>query len=193
MATVTKGLKGGPELVAFLGAFPAKLEKAAIRAGLTAAAAPIRDQARANARKQSGKMARAIKTGSARKNQDGSFSVSIRLKGPHGFLGLFHEYGVKAHLIRVSDADRPTYKTKSGVVKKQTIRFVDQQVKRGSLVIGRDFVGPVVMHPGHSAHPFMRPALQMKADEAVQAFGERVRSYLHGKSGFTAPTMSLAA
>jgi len=29
-------------------------------------------------------------------------------------------------------------------------------VKRGSLKIGENFVGPTVMHPGHAAKPFPR-------------------------------------
>jgi hypothetical protein len=44
-------------------------------------------------------------------------------------------------------------------------------VKRGSLTIGGNFVGPVVMHPGHAAKPFLRPALDQKAEEAVNAMG----------------------
>ena len=55
-------LKGGPELLQFIEAFPAKLQKGAVRAGLTAAAKPIRDQARANIRKKSGATAKASKS-----------------------------------------------------------------------------------------------------------------------------------
>jgi len=33
----------------------------------------------------------------------------------------------------------------------------------------------------------MRPALDTKADDAVKAFADRIRSYLEGKTGFAAP------
>lgn len=188
---MTIALKGGPQLAEFLAAFPQRLQTGAVRAGLVAAAKPIRDQARVLAPKKTGAMARSIKTGSPRKNENGTFSISIRLKGQNSYLGLFHEYGVAAHIVNVSDADRPTYTTRSGVVRQRSIRFIDQQVKRGSLKIGQNFVGPVVMHPGHGARPFMRPALDAKAQEAIVAFGARIREYLSGKTGFTGPTLEL--
>ena len=34
-----------------------------------------------------------------------------------------------------------------------------------------NFVGAVVMHPGHAAKPFLRSALDQKAEEAVGAMG----------------------
>ena len=48
---------------------------------------------------------------------------------------------------------------------------MNKMLKRGSLKIGENFVGPVVMHPGHAAKPFLRPALDQKAEEAVNAMG----------------------
>jgi hypothetical protein len=55
--------------------------------------------------------------------------------------------------------------------RKVSIGSINKMVKRGSLKIGEHFVGSVVMHPGHSAKPFLRPALDQKAEEAVNAMG----------------------
>lgn len=204
----TQALKGGPELLAFLGAFPAKLQKGAVRAGVTAAAKPIRDKARANVRKRSGKTAKAIKTSSSRVNQDGTISVKIQLKGEHSFIGLFLEYGVAPHLITPGDSDL-TVKALNKRAKKGGIRKRDNGLvevggytartytnkageETGAMVIDRKFIRGAVLHPGFTPKPFLRPALDTEADEAINEFGKRIRSYLSAKSGFTAPLIETA-
>lgn len=176
-------VSGLKELDAYLSALPANMQKQAYRQALTAAAKPIRDEARLLAPKQSGKMAKSIKTGSPRQNQDGTFSVTIRLAGEHAFLGLFHEYGVAPHFISAGD---------SGV----SARLLTRSARRGgvmgdterqALKIGDNYISGEVFHPGHRAQPFMRPALDTRADDAVKAFAGKIRSYLEGKTGFVAP------
>lgn len=174
------------ELDRFLSAFPKNMQKGAYRAGLTAAARPIRDEARLRAPKQTGKMAKAIKTGSARQNPDGTFSVSIRLDGEHSFLGLFHEYGVAPHLIARTGKGEGRVAVRKAAVGEGTIQG-------GVMKIGDDFVSGIISHPGHAARPFMRPALDAKADEAIKAFGDKIRAYMEGKAGFVAPMMDEAA
>lgn len=180
-------VKGLAELDRYLSALPKNMQKGAYRAGLVAAARPIRDEARLLAPKETGKMAKAIKTGAARQNPDGTFSITIRLDGEHSYLGLFQEYGVAAHLIKVAEDIKPTKTKKDGRVVPLSIGKINRMVDVGSLVIGENFVGPMVHHPGHAAHPFMRPALDAKADEAVKAFAGRIRDYIEGKTGFAAP------
>jgi HK97 gp10 family phage protein len=182
-------LKGGSELSAFLLAFPSRLQKNALRAGARAAAKPIRDEARLRAAKRSGKMAKAIKTGSPRINQDGSVSVRIRLQGEHAFLGVFIEYGVAPHLISAQEQEMPFRVKRDGRREAYSMKLVNRMVKEGSLVIGEKFVGPTVMHPGHAAQPFMRPALDLKQKEAVNAFGLKIREFMKSKTGFTAPLL----
>lgn len=175
-------VKGLRELDNYLSHLPRNLQKGAYRAGLVAAAAVIRDEARLRAPKRTGRMAKSIKTGSARQNQDGTFSVSVRLQGPHDFLGVFHEYGVAPHFISPGD---------SGVSARLTTRRANEDglssdVETGALKIGDNFISGGVMHPGHGAHPFMRPALDTKANEAVMAFRDRIVGYLEKKTGFNA-------
>jgi HK97 gp10 family phage protein len=180
-------VKGVKELDFYLSSLPEQLQNNAYRAGLTAAAAVVRKEARVRARKRSGKMAKAIKSGSPRRNQDGSYSIAVRLVGEHAFLGLFHEYGVDPHLITVQEDEKPTKLKKDGRKQVLPMKAINNQVRSGSLVIGTNFVGPVVSHPGHSAHPFLRPALDEKAEEAVQAFASRIRLWFGDKTGAPLP------
>lgn len=176
-------VSGLKELDAYLSALPKNMQKGAYRAGLVAAAAVVRDEARLRAPKKTGAMAKSIKTGSARQNQDGTFSVQVRLDGPHAFLGVFHEFGVRPHFIDAGD---------SGVsarilTRKARAGEVTGDVERQALKIGENYITGGVMHPGHAAQPFMRPALDAKADEAVKAFAGRIRAFIEGKTGFAAP------
>lgn len=179
---MTIPLRGGKELDEFLTLFPVRLQKGAVRAGLTAAARPVRDQARQNVAKESGKTAKAIKTGSSRVHEDGTVRITVRLKGEHSHLGHWLEYGVLPHIIDPGD---------SGV----SARLLTRRARNGGieerehnlLKIGNSFIGGAVMHPGFAAMPFLRPALDMRADDAINAFGQRVNSYLSSKAGFTAP------
>lgn len=177
-AVPVKGLK---ELDMFLSALPKNMQTGAYRAALTAAARPIRDEARLRAPRKTGVMAKGIRTGSARRNADGTFSVSVSVGGPHGYLGLFHEYGTSPHYIIAGGAG-------------MSARMLTRSARNGGstgldevLVINGKYVTGEVLHPGARPQPFMRPALDIRADEAVAAFAARIRAYLEGKTGFAAP------
>lgn len=174
---------GLADLDRYLSMLPGNLQKGAYRAGLTAAAKPVRDEARLRAHKKSGKMARAIKTGSPRQNQDGSFSVMISLKGEHAFIGFFEEYGVAPHLIAPKAKGLGPAGLKAAASSGAKVG--------GVMKIGDEFVSGIIHHPGHAAHPFLRPALDVKAEEAVLAFAARIRDYIEGKTGFAAPVDDL--
>lgn len=168
-------VKGLAELDKYLSHFPRNLQTGAYRAGLTAAARVIRDEARLRAPKRTGQMARSIKSGSARRNQDGSFSISVRLQGPHAFIGVFHEYGVQPHYITAGESNL-------------SARKLTQKVRReGAMKIGENYITGAILHPGHAPRPFMRPALDSAAQEAVMAFRDRIVAYMEKKTGFLAP------
>ncbi len=178
-------LKGGSELSAFLDALPKQLVSNAVRSALTAAAKPIRDQARANVPRKTGKLARSIKTSSPRVNQDGTVSVKVHLRGEHSFLGPWVEYGTGPHVIKAGDS-------------KISARLMTRQAKRdgsskkaGNLVIGNNVISGAVMHPGVPARPFLRPALDTRTEDAVNAFGQRMQTYLQGKLGVTLPLVEV--
>lgn len=173
-------VSGLKQLDAYLSALPKNMQKQAYRQALTAAAAPVRDEARLRAPKNTGAMAKSIKTGSARQNQDGTFSVSIRLEGPHAYLGQFHEFGVAPHLIA------STGKGEGRVAVRKASEGTGT-VQKGVMKIGNDFVSGIISHPGHRAQPFLRPALDARADDAVKAFAGKIRDFLEKKTGFAAP------
>jgi len=179
---MTLPVKGLKETMAFLEAFPERIKKGAVRSALTAAAKPVRDQARTNAPRDTGKMAKAIKTGGPRVNKDGTVSIRVRLAGEHSYLGWFHEYGVAPHFIAAGNSGKsPRLLTRAAR------KGATSDVATGTLKIGDNYVTGAVLHPGFPARPFLRPALDARATQAVQAFGDRLRSYLKDKTGFTAP------
>lgn len=170
-------LKGGPELIDFLGAFPNRMRNGAVRAGMVAGAAPVRDQARALSPKPAGLMAKAIRTGSPKVNQDGTVTIRISMRNKsgraynrHAFLGIFWEYGTKAYSGKVI--------MRAGRSRRRSGKFHTN---------GKKAFG---MYPNIAAHPkrpFMGPALEQRSSEAVTAFGDRVRTYISTKANFTAP------
>lgn len=183
-------VKGLRELDRFLSALPKNMQQNAYGAGLRAAAKVVVTEARIRAPKASGKMAKAIKSGSVRRNADGHMAISVRLDprgNDHAFLGLFHEYGVAPHYINAGNADVSARKLTQSVRRGGDDAGADVLVINGSLVSG------AVLHPGHAAQPFLRPALDIRADEAVRAFAGAVKGYLEGKTGFIAPGLDEAA
>lgn len=179
-------VKGLKEVLDMLSQLGPKIERQALTSGMRAGGNVVRDEARMRAPKRTGRMAKAIVTGSPRKNQDGTFSVRVYVdeRKPNGFLGWFHEYGVAPHLVTVQDEEKPTRTLRSGRVEQWSMKFINRAVKGGSLVIGQNFVGPVVQHPGHRAHPFMRPALDAKQTEVVNAIRAKIIDVVEGKTGF---------
>jgi hypothetical protein len=78
-------------------------------------------------------------------------------------VGTWLEYGTSPHFISVDDSQR------GGV----SVGRINQRVKEHgghhSLVIGGNFVGTTVLHPGARPHPTFRPALDRKEAEAIAA------------------------
>lgn len=181
-------VKGLDEVLALLSTFPTKLQNNAIRQGLTAAAAVVRDEARARAPKKTGQMAKAIKSGSPRKIGDGIYSISIRLDGrgnKHAFLGLFHEYGVRPHYITGGDTGLHARPLTQKVRREGSSDVAEQALK-----INGQFVTGAILHPGIAARPFLRPALDIKGDEAVKAMATRIRAYVENLTGFAPVDMA---
>lgn len=189
----TVPVKGLRELDAYLSALPANMQKNAYRQALTAAARPIRDEARVRAPKQTGKMARAIRTGSPRRNPDGTFSVSVSVSGnDHAFLAIFHEYGVSPHYISAGSASFGGVAASPRRLTAAVRREGESDVATGKLKIGAQLISGAVLHPGHGAQPFMRPALDIRAQEAVNAFANQIRVFIERKTGFTSPLSEAA-
>lgn len=76
-------------------------------------------------------------------------SAKVRAKGKHAFIAPSIEFGTAPHVINGA-----------------------------ALKIGDRFVRGPVNHPGHAAFPFMRPALDTKAAEAINVMGDYIRARL---------------
>ncbi len=57
-------------------------------------------------------------------------------------------------------------------------------ITTGAMRVGDDFVGGIISHPGHAAHPFLRPALDNNVDEIVAAIRSKIVAVVEGKTGF---------
>lgn len=175
-----KYVKGLDETLAILSTFPRNLQNNAMRQGLRAAGNVIRDEARLRAPKRSGALAKSIGTGSPRKIADGVYSVSVRTdpKKKNAFLGLFFEYGVAPHYITAGDANGISVRTIN------RNREGASTVGDDALVINGQFVRGAILHPGFAPKPFMRPALDIKTEEAVDAMADKVRAFVESYTGF---------
>ena len=186
-------LKGGRELMAFLDALPAKIEKNVLRGALRAGAKVIQQEARANVSAKSGLTRKAIKIDTV--TDGGQIKARVKLRGKHSYLGWWLEHGVGAHLIISGDSDVSTRALnkrakKSGVLKDAGNGLIrvggyeymtgprGQRTDDDAMKINDKFIRGAVMHPGFAPKPFMRPALDTKAKEAVQAVGDYMKHRL---------------
>lgn len=195
-------VKGLSDLNKFLQELPAKVEANVLRGALYAGAKVVRDEAKrlapvapptAKNRRlyggRAGALRDSIRAGAMVDKRAGKVMAYIRA-GSHGkgrkakgltdaYYATWVEYGTQAHWIKAtytkSLALRPNSRASSGFAK----RWVR------SLVIGGNFVGPSVRHPGARPKPFMRPALHTKARDAVMAAAVYMRQRLATKHGLT--------
>jgi hypothetical protein len=151
MATV----RGREEVSAYFAAAPAKLINVLRGAG-RAGAAVISDEIKANTPSDAVRDGVRIRT----KTSDGRVVVTIDVKpGWARAVGTWLEYGTAPHFISVDDSQR------NGM----SVGRVNKSHKAGSIVIGGQFVGATVFHPGARAHPTFRPALDLRESDAVAA------------------------
>ncbi|WP_232314752.1 HK97 gp10 family phage protein [Sphingopyxis sp. QXT-31] len=78
-------------------------------------------------------------------------------------LGIWLEYGTDPHFISVDESQR------GGRSVGRINTLAKDSDKGHSLLIGGNFVGSTVFHPGARPHPAFRPALDRKEAEAVAA------------------------
>ena len=141
---------GLAELERFLAELPERLQVKIARAALAAGAREIRDEARKIVPVKSGDLRKTIRA-STRRGKDGMVTASIRAGSKKAFYAHFVEYGTQPHDIR----------SKNG----------------GAMRVGKAF-RVVMRHPGAKAKPFMRPALDSKARDAIEATAAKMRERL---------------
>ena len=140
----------------FLQQLPAKVEANVMRGAMRAGMNVVKPAAQANLAKnsKSGLLAAGLKIGT--KSRGGKVTASLKATGPHGYLARWIEYGTSAHNIAAK--------------------------KGGWLSFGGIFAKDVA-HPGSRKFPFMRPALDSQAQNAVIAAAEYMKRRLATKEG----------
>ena len=169
---MTASLKGGLDLNAFLAALPENLEQNVLRGALKAGANVIADRAREMCRSE--EVRETIKTIS--RTAKNIVTAKIQTKGEAAFKAPWLEHGTDPHFITVDDDVRGG----------RTVRKINKDAKKGSLVIGGMFVGTTVHHPGARPYPFMRPAADTGEGAAIEAIGAHIAMKMT-KAGIETP------
>ena len=158
-ATIT----GLADLKNLLATLPAKIENNILRGAMRAGAGVIAEEAKRLVPSGPGRpgdvnhLRDSIKF-SAR-SEPGLVTAKVQTKGPGAYKAPWIEFGTAAHYISVDDDVR------DGL----TVKRINRKVGEGSLVINGHFVGKSVHHPGARKIPFMRPAVDNKQGEAIEA------------------------
>lgn len=147
-------IKGGEELAKALQQLPVKIEKNILRSALRAGANVIKNEAKSNVPVDDGDLKRSLKVSVDAKR--GRVTAKVKAGNKKVFYTHFVEFGTAAHII----------KPKGRIT-----------AKKGALSFNGVFVNSV-NHPGARAKPFMRPALDAKANEAIVATGNKIKQRL---------------
>jgi len=156
MATI----KGKTEVRHFFAQIPAALETKILRGAARAAAKVVADEAKMQV--TSDQVRGAIKI-STRQEETGRVIAKVQVKGKGAYLGPWLEFGTSPHFISAGDSGF----SPSKLTQKANREGAYSETATRSLKIGNTYVSGTVIHPGARPHPFLRPALDLKAAEAI--------------------------
>lgn len=154
-------IKGLRELQDFLTKLPVKMEQNVLRGGMRAGANVVKTEARRLAPVKTGKLRDGIKVSTSARR--GRVSAKVKLTGKHAYLGRWLEFGTAAHQIKA----------------------------RGKGLFFGGLFARSVDHPGIKPRPFLRPALDGRAAEAVLAVGQHIKRRLATKHGLNTADVEL--
>jgi HK97 gp10 family phage protein len=146
-------IKGGAELNKFLQQLPVKIEQSVLRGALRAGANVVMAEAKANVPVESGQLRDGLKVSTS--SRRGRVTAKVKATGKHAHIAPWLEYGTAAHKITA---------------------------KGKGMFFGGLFVKGV-QHPGSRPKPFMRPALDGRAQDAVSAAARYMKQRLATKHG----------
>lgn len=190
-------ITGLADLQKMLDTLPAKLEANVMRGALRAGAKVIsteakrlvpvhsgalRDSIRVSAKIKGGRVIASVKAGSKETKKTVTTKpgggISVGYQNP--FYAHFVEFGTAAHFVKSEKKKDfvlvPNKRASSGFAKRLSI----------TSQIGK-------MHPGAKAHPFMRPALDARAQDAIVAAGEYIKKRLSTKEGLDTSDIEIGA
>lgn len=148
-------VKGLADLQKFMDTLAPKVEANVMRGALRAGMKPILAAAKSGAAVSSGVLRDGLKI--TTKKRYGKVTASVVSLGKHGYLARWLEFGTRPHTITAK--------------------------KGGALLIAGSTFITSVEHPGSRPHPFLRPALDSRAQEAVVAAGNYIKKRLATKHG----------
>ncbi|WP_396190718.1 HK97-gp10 family putative phage morphogenesis protein [Flavobacterium sp.] len=175
-------IKGLKELDEVLKSLPQKIEqnvmRGAMRAGQKVILDNIREKLRSNGSIQSGELEKSLRIRFDRRAMKRGWINSKIVAGNElAYYAHMVEFGTAAHFIKIREDMKPKRQTRHGT-RKYSYKNINKMVKRGSLVIGKSFVGESVSHPGARPKPFMRPALDESHTAAIEALAAYIRNRL---------------
>lgn len=159
MSNDTLHVKGLADLGKALASLPLKIERNVMRGALRAGMAPVRADARKNAAKATGALARGLKVSTD--SRRGMVYAKLRTSDKHDYIARFVEFGTAPHRISGRNG--------------------------GMLRIAGKAIVPSVAHPGARAIPFMRPAIDTQSPAAVLAVANYIRNRLSTQYGIDVP------
>ncbi len=157
-------VKGLADLNKFLQQLPAKMEQNVMRGALRAGANVVMAEAKANVPVDSGQLRDGLKVSTS--SRRGRVTAKVKATGKHAFIAPWLEYGTAAHKITAK--------------------------KGKGLFFGGLFVKGV-QHPGSRPKPFMRPALDGRAQDAVVAAAQYMKRRLATKNGLDTSSVEIEA
>lgn len=161
------GLK---ELVETLNTLPLKIERNIMRAALRQGANVVAKEAKQNVPVRYGNLKRSIRTGTNRTptGVEGYVRAGGRKGGgkkdKSAFYAKFIEFGAGAHDITAGK-------------NKKLLAFVP----KGMGLVGKKVVTYSVHHPGTTAKPFLRPAMDARSSDAIAAVASKIRERLNDR------------
>jgi HK97 gp10 family phage protein len=182
MASNDVSISGLKELDALLKSLPAKIEGNVMRGALRAGQKVMLDGAKLNlasiTKQDTGLLEKSLRIRFARKSQKFGWLRSHLYAGDKdAYYANMVEFGTAAHYISIKKEARPGRMTRRGE-KKFGVSTINEMVNRGSLVIGGNFVGASVAHPGSKPKPFMRRTFDAYSMPAINASVEYIRKRL---------------
>lgn len=183
----TAHVKGLDALQKYLDTLPKKVEANIMRGALRAGMRVVSGDAKGRVRHRSGDLSRNLKIST--KLFRGIVKCMLAAKGFEGMKAIWLEFGTRAHLISVQEGEKQQYMTRRGELKTVSMTTINRMV----LQIGNRFVGKTVQHPGARPFPFMRPALDSQAQNALVAAGNYIKTRLESKHGIDTSDVTVEA
>lgn len=155
-------VRGRSEVRQFIAGLPEEVMRKLLPGAGRAAAKVIAEEAKDRCTSDAVKDKIKTKVGTT----DGRVIAKVQVNMGRFNLPIWLEYGTAPHFISVDESQN------AGM----SIGRINEQHNAGSLVINGEFVGATVFHPGARPHPFLRPALDVKAGAAIAAAQQYINS-----------------